>query len=144
MNKDMKMVYKTYFPFQECFVSSFRLCCCNIDLMCHFFLSTSGYFAIDLRILNLPWRHPSQYYSNWKGLNFKVLTKLNCEKNIFILNSFPKTKIIVNSITFDPLIQKLWNDKHAHCFVEGFGDTKSAMWGPMMGAWWGAWGGVGG
>ncbi len=34
MKEDMKMVDKTYFPFQECFVSSFRLCCCKCKLNC--------------------------------------------------------------------------------------------------------------
>jgi hypothetical protein len=34
MNKDTKMVDKTYFPFQECFVSSFRLCLLQCKLNC--------------------------------------------------------------------------------------------------------------
>jgi len=29
-------------------------------------------------------------------------------------------KIILNSITFDPLVQKLWNDKHVHFLITSF------------------------
>ncbi len=35
-------------------------------------------------------------------------------------NQFPETKIILNSITFCPMVQKLQNNKQTHDLVEGF------------------------
>jgi hypothetical protein len=46
--------------------------------------------------------------------------------HLIFLTIFPKEKITLSSITFVMSIQKLGDDKHAHCFIKDFSNiTKS-------------------
>ncbi len=47
-------------------------------------------------ILNLILSHPSQYYSNQSGLNFKLLMEPNCENPFFkVITYFKRCKLIL-------------------------------------------------